>query len=71
MPAQPGRAIRATETSNVSETPTSSASRTETPSPRDMVKEISDLINRVKSLQGEEKEQAAVYLKDVTSNLDF
>ena len=50
MPAQPGRAICATETSNVSETPTLSSSRTETPSPCNTIKEISDLINRGKRL---------------------
>ncbi|KAF5346290.1 hypothetical protein D9758_011494 [Tetrapyrgos nigripes] len=36
-----------------------------------VIKDISDMVNKVKGLEGEEKEQAAVYLKDIMSKLDF
>ncbi|KAF5354394.1 hypothetical protein D9758_010794 [Tetrapyrgos nigripes] len=38
---------------------------------RNVIKDISDMVNKVKGLEGEEKEQAAVYLKDIMSKLDF
>ncbi|KAF5334574.1 hypothetical protein D9758_018365 [Tetrapyrgos nigripes] len=40
-------------------------------SSRNTIKDISDMVNRVKGLEGEEKEQATVYLKDIMSKLDF
>ncbi|KAF5359918.1 hypothetical protein D9758_013963 [Tetrapyrgos nigripes] len=40
-------------------------------SSRNVIKDISDMVNKVKGLEGEEKEQAAVYLKDIMSKLDF
>ena len=38
---------------------------------RDMIKELSDMVNLMKGLEGEEKEQAAVFLKDAMSTMDF
>ncbi|KAF5367723.1 hypothetical protein D9758_009818 [Tetrapyrgos nigripes] len=43
----------------------------QTSSSRDTIKDISDMVNKVKGLEGEEKEQATVYLKDIMSKLDF
>ncbi|KAF5344283.1 hypothetical protein D9758_012368 [Tetrapyrgos nigripes] len=43
----------------------------QTSSSRNVIKDISDMVNKVKGLEGEDKEQAAVYLKDIMSKLDF
>ncbi|KAF5338672.1 hypothetical protein D9758_018036 [Tetrapyrgos nigripes] len=37
---------------------------------RNTIKDISDMVNRVKGLEGEEKEQATIYLKDIISKLN-
>ncbi|KAF5329932.1 hypothetical protein D9758_018731 [Tetrapyrgos nigripes] len=72
-----------TSSQNTSRTFSSCAIRTaETASPllvtvaqasssRNTIKEISNMVNKVKGLEGEEKEQATVYLKDIMSKLDF
>ncbi|KAF5363147.1 hypothetical protein D9758_008363 [Tetrapyrgos nigripes] len=72
-----------TSSQNTSRTSSSRAIRTaetvssplvmvaQTSSSRDTIKDISDMVNRVKGLEGEEKEQATVYLKDIMSKLDF
>ncbi|KAF5329076.1 hypothetical protein D9758_018532 [Tetrapyrgos nigripes] len=49
----------------VAETSSSSSSQ-------NVIKDISDMVNKVKGLEGEEKEQASVYLKDVVAKMmDF
>ncbi|KAF5360287.1 hypothetical protein D9758_009141 [Tetrapyrgos nigripes] len=60
------RAVRTAETA--SSPPVMVA---QTSSSRDMIKDISDMVNRVKGLEGEEKEQATVYSKDIMYKLDF
>ncbi|KAF5359910.1 hypothetical protein D9758_013969 [Tetrapyrgos nigripes] len=60
------RAVRTAETA--SSPPVTVA---QTSSSRDTIKDISNMVNRVKGLEGEEKEQATVYLKDIMSKLDF
>ncbi|KAF5334721.1 hypothetical protein D9758_017363 [Tetrapyrgos nigripes] len=62
----PSRTIRTTETAPPPPVTVAQAS-----SSRNTIKEISDMVNRVKGLEGEEKEQATVYLKDIMSKLDF
>ncbi|KAF5364476.1 hypothetical protein D9758_010662 [Tetrapyrgos nigripes] len=70
----PPRAVRTAETS----APIPSSSSCSSPitvaqasSLHNIIKDISDMVNKVKGLQGEEKEQAAGYLKDIMSKLDF
>ncbi|KAF5332380.1 hypothetical protein D9758_018811 [Tetrapyrgos nigripes] len=62
----PSRTIRTAETASPPPVTVAQAS-----SSRNTIKEISDMVNRVKGLEGEEKEQATVYLKDIMSKLDF
>ncbi|KAF5334238.1 hypothetical protein D9758_017091 [Tetrapyrgos nigripes] len=62
----PSRTIRTAETAPPPPVTVAQAS-----SSRNTIKEISDMVNRVKGLEGEEKEQATVYLKDIMSKLDF
>ncbi|KAF5370606.1 hypothetical protein D9758_002140 [Tetrapyrgos nigripes] len=62
----PSRIIRTAETASPPPVTVAQAS-----SSRNTIKEISDMVNRVKGLEGEEKEQATVYLKDIMSKLDF
>ncbi|KAF5348956.1 hypothetical protein D9758_014214 [Tetrapyrgos nigripes] len=62
----PSCAIRTAET-----TPSPPVTVAQAFSSRDTIKDISDMVNRVKGLEGEEKEQATVYLKDIMSKLDF
>ncbi|KAF5353578.1 hypothetical protein D9758_013795 [Tetrapyrgos nigripes] len=71
----PPRAVRTTETSaplsSSSSPPVTVAQTSSSSSSRNVIKDISDMVNKVKGLEGEEKEQAAVYLKDIMSKLDF
>ncbi|KAF5354393.1 hypothetical protein D9758_010795 [Tetrapyrgos nigripes] len=72
----PPRAVRTAKTSapslssslpliTVAQTSLSSSSR-------NVIKNISDMMKKVKGLEGEEKEQASVYLKDVVAKMmDF
>ncbi|KAF5339497.1 hypothetical protein D9758_016378 [Tetrapyrgos nigripes] len=62
----PSRAVRTPETASSPPVTVAQASLS-----RNTIKDISDMINRVKGLEGEEKEQATVYLKDIMSKLDF
>ncbi|KAF5333034.1 hypothetical protein D9758_017225 [Tetrapyrgos nigripes] len=66
---------RTVRTAEIATTPSSSHSSPVTvaqaSSSRNVIKDISDIVNKVKGLEGEEKEQAAVYLKDIMSKLDF
>ncbi|KAF5336731.1 hypothetical protein D9758_016269 [Tetrapyrgos nigripes] len=60
---------RAVQTAEIISSPPVTVAQTS--SSRDAIKDISDMVNRVKGLEGEEKEQATVYLKDIMSKLDF
>ncbi|KAF5374393.1 hypothetical protein D9758_004611 [Tetrapyrgos nigripes] len=60
---------RAVRTAEIASSPPATVAQTS--SSRDTIKDISDMVNRVKGLEGEEKEQATVYLKDIMSKLDF
>ncbi|KAF5372243.1 hypothetical protein D9758_005048 [Tetrapyrgos nigripes] len=62
----PSRAVRTAKTASSPPVTVAQAS-----SSRNTIKDISDMVNRVKGLEGEEKEQATVYLKDIMSKLDF
>ncbi|KAF5359911.1 hypothetical protein D9758_013968 [Tetrapyrgos nigripes] len=62
------RAVRTAKIATTSSPPVTVA---QTSSSRDVIKDISDMVNKVKGLEGEDKEQAAVYLKDIMSKLDF
>ncbi|KAF5353792.1 hypothetical protein D9758_010603 [Tetrapyrgos nigripes] len=62
----PSCAVRTAETASSPPVTVAQAS-----SSRNTIKDISDMVNRVKGLEGEEKEQATVYLKDIMSKLDF
>ncbi|KAF5348968.1 hypothetical protein D9758_014236 [Tetrapyrgos nigripes] len=70
----PPHSVRTAETS----APTPSFSSLSSPvtvaqasSSHNVIKDISDMVNKVKGLEGEEKEQVAVYLNDIMSKLDF
>ncbi|KAF5347381.1 hypothetical protein D9758_011280 [Tetrapyrgos nigripes] len=69
------RAVRTAETStpllSSSSSPVTVAQTSSLSSSCNVIKDISDMVNKVKGLEGEEKEQAAVYLKDIMSKLDF
>ncbi|KAF5345051.1 hypothetical protein D9758_010467 [Tetrapyrgos nigripes] len=72
----PPRAVRAAETSAPSSSscspPVTVAQTSSLSSSRNVIKDISDMMNKVKGLEGEEKEQASVYLKDVVVKMmDF
>jgi len=66
-----GYDVRATNTNGQSSSSVSPVSVPPPPSSHDSIKDISDLFNRIKNLDGEAKEQAAAYLKDLTTNMDF
>ena len=63
-----GRAIRTVSTTVPPSIPIASTSTTPT---RDSIKDISDMYNKMKMLEGEEKEQAVAYLKDLVGKSDF
>ncbi|KAF5370627.1 hypothetical protein D9758_002051 [Tetrapyrgos nigripes] len=68
----PPHAVRTAEiTTTSSSAPSSSVTVAQASSSRNVIKDISDMVNKVKGLEGEDKEQATVYLKDIMSKLDF
>ncbi|KAF5328140.1 hypothetical protein D9758_016709 [Tetrapyrgos nigripes] len=66
---------RTVQTAEIATTPSPSHSSPVTvaqaSSSRNVIKDISDMVNKVKGLEGEDMEQVAVYLKDIMSKLDF
>lgn len=66
---------RAIQPSRNPSVPLSSASIASTsahsPAPHDSIKDISNMFNKMKGLDGKEKEQAAAYLKDLVVKMDF
>ncbi|KAF5354395.1 hypothetical protein D9758_010802 [Tetrapyrgos nigripes] len=72
----PPLAVRTAETSTSSSSssspPVTVAQMLLSSPSRNVIKDILDMVNKVKGLEGEEKEQASVYLKDVVVKLmDF
>ena len=63
-----GRAVRTVSTAVTPSVPVASTS---TSSARDSIKDISDMYSKVKVLEGEEKEQAIAYLRDLVGKSDF
>ncbi|KAF5366538.1 hypothetical protein D9758_008960 [Tetrapyrgos nigripes] len=72
----PPCAVRTAETSapssSSSSPPVTVAQTSSLSSSHNVIKDILDMMNKVKGLEGEEKEQASVYLKDVmVKMMDF
>jgi hypothetical protein len=63
---RPGPSVRVANT-----TTNSSAATTTESSGTDAMKEVTDLMAKIRALKGEDREAAASLLKDITSNLDF
>ncbi|KAF5361640.1 hypothetical protein D9758_007392 [Tetrapyrgos nigripes] len=72
----PPCAVRTADTSTSTSSSSSSSlppvTIAQTSSSQNIIKDISDMVNKVKGLEGEEKEQASVYLTDVVAKMmDF